>query len=87
MSSIEKLISSPIAYVPLIQKNAPEALMSRVTPVAFSMDTGSALSTRFCLLFSGPAATSALHVDAFGLLDGAAALLAACDAGILRMIT
>jgi len=39
LSSIEKLIDCPIAYVPLIQKYTPEALMSRVTPMALLRNT------------------------------------------------
>ncbi|MDH3287028.1 MAG: hypothetical protein OEP48_04780 [Betaproteobacteria bacterium] len=51
LSSIEKLIDSPIAYVPLVQKYAPEALMSRVTPVALFRNTRIAVLARWCFLF------------------------------------
>jgi len=50
LSSIQKLIDSPIAYVPLIQKYTPEALMSRVTPVAPFRNTRIPVLARWCLL-------------------------------------
>jgi len=50
LSSIENLIGSPIAYVPLIQKYTPEALMSRVTPMALFRYTRIPVLARWFLL-------------------------------------
>jgi len=54
LSSIENLVDSPIAKVPLIQKYTPEALMSRVTPMALFRNTRIPVLARwFLLLFDG----------------------------------
>ena len=51
LSPIEKLMASPTRCLPLIQKNAPTALISRVMPVAFSSDVGRPAPARTSALF------------------------------------
>jgi len=58
---IEMPIDSPRSYVPLVHKNTPERLTSRVTPEALSRNTGSLILVRlYPLLSSGLAVITIL---------------------------
>jgi len=55
-NSTSNPIRSPGVHAPAVQKNIPDALTSRVTPVVPFRKTGSAIWIRWCLLFSGSTA-------------------------------